>query len=67
MRTGVGRFWPGRRRRRGGELPLPVGCDGAHSTMRAILGLDFPDGQFPQTFELSDLDVDRDLPRSRAY
>jgi 2-polyprenyl-6-methoxyphenol hydroxylase-like FAD-dependent oxidoreductase len=42
-----------------------VGCDGAHSKVRATLGLDFAGGQYPQTFILADLEVDWDLPRGR--
>jgi 2-polyprenyl-6-methoxyphenol hydroxylase-like FAD-dependent oxidoreductase len=44
-----------------------VGCDGAHSKVRATLGLDFAGGQYPQTFVLADLEVDWDLPRGRMY
>lgn len=44
-----------------------VGCDGAHSNVRATLGLDFAGGQYPQSFMLADLEVDWDLPRGRAY
>jgi 2-polyprenyl-6-methoxyphenol hydroxylase-like FAD-dependent oxidoreductase len=44
-----------------------VGCDGAHSKVRATLGLDFEGGQYPQTFVLADLEVDWDLPRGRMY
>jgi 2-polyprenyl-6-methoxyphenol hydroxylase-like FAD-dependent oxidoreductase len=44
-----------------------VGCDGAHSRVRATLGLDFEGGQYPQTFMLADLEVDWDLPRGQAY
>jgi 2-polyprenyl-6-methoxyphenol hydroxylase-like FAD-dependent oxidoreductase len=44
-----------------------VGCDGAHSKVRATLGLDFAGGQYPQTFILADLEVDWDLPRGRMY
>jgi 2-polyprenyl-6-methoxyphenol hydroxylase-like FAD-dependent oxidoreductase len=44
-----------------------VGCDGAHSKVRATLGLEFEGGQYPQTFVLADLEVGWDLPRGRAY
>jgi 2-polyprenyl-6-methoxyphenol hydroxylase-like FAD-dependent oxidoreductase len=44
-----------------------VGCDGAHSKVRATLGLDFAGSQYPQTFMLADLEVGWDLPRGRAY
>ncbi|SDO07449.1 FAD-dependent monooxygenase [Geodermatophilus sp. DSM 45219] len=41
-----------------------VGCDGAHSAVRAGLGLTFEGGlsMFPQLFMLGDVDVDWDLP-----
>ncbi|MGY1747251.1 FAD-dependent monooxygenase [Blastococcus sp. SYSU D00695] len=41
-----------------------VGCDGAHSAVRAGLGLSFAGGlsMFPQLFMLGDLDVDWDMP-----
>ncbi|CCH85609.1 Monooxygenase FAD-binding protein [Modestobacter italicus] len=41
-----------------------VGCDGAHSVVRAGLGLDFVGGvsMFPQLFMLGDVDVDWDMP-----
>lgn len=44
-----------------------VGCDGAHSKVRATLGLGFDGGRYPQTFVLADVDVDWDLPRGPAY
>lgn len=44
-----------------------VGCDGAHSTVRRGLGLEFEGGQYPQTFVLADLDVEWDLPRGAMY
>ncbi|WP_432564344.1 FAD-dependent monooxygenase [Kineococcus sp. SYSU DK003] len=41
-----------------------VGCDGAHSTVRAGLGLTFEGGlsMFPQLFMLGDVDLDWDMP-----
>jgi 2-polyprenyl-6-methoxyphenol hydroxylase-like FAD-dependent oxidoreductase len=44
-----------------------VGCDGAHSKVRAALGLSFEGEQYPQTFALADLDVDWTLPRGPMY
>jgi 2-polyprenyl-6-methoxyphenol hydroxylase-like FAD-dependent oxidoreductase len=35
-----------------------VGCDGAHSTVRAQAGIGFEGYAYPQTFLLADLDVD---------
>ncbi|HKS49977.1 MAG TPA: FAD-dependent oxidoreductase [Amycolatopsis sp.] len=42
-----------------------VGCDGAHSKVRELLGLTFTGGlgQFPQLFMLGDVDVDWDMPK----
>lgn len=41
-----------------------VGCDGAHSRVRELLGLAFTGGlgRFPQLFMLGDVDVDWDMP-----
>ncbi|MFC4147354.1 FAD-dependent oxidoreductase [Micromonospora mangrovi] len=41
-----------------------VGCDGAHSRVRELLGLTFSGGlgRFPQLFMLGDVDVDWDMP-----
>lgn len=44
-----------------------VGCDGAHSKVRSLLGLPFEGGRYPQTFALADVEVDWDLPRGRMY
>ena len=44
-----------------------VGCDGAHSKVRAALGLAFDGDKYPQTFVLADVDVDWNLPRGNAY
>ncbi|MFG2550158.1 FAD-dependent monooxygenase [Streptomyces sp. NPDC048581] len=35
-----------------------VGCDGAHSTVRAEAGIDFEGYSYPHTYLLADLDVD---------
>ncbi len=41
-----------------------LGCDGAHSAVRELLGLTFAGGlgRFPQLFMLADVDVDWDMP-----
>ncbi|MFC0003476.1 FAD-dependent oxidoreductase [Micromonospora siamensis] len=41
-----------------------VGCDGAHSRVRELLGLTFTGGlgRFPQLFMLGDVDVNWDMP-----
>ncbi|WP_109480065.1 FAD-dependent monooxygenase [Paraburkholderia sp. C35] len=44
-----------------------VGCDGAHSKVRAALGLQYEGAQFPQTFALADLDVAWAQPRGPMY
>ena len=43
-----------------------VGCDGAHSTVRRRLGLQFEGGlgRFPQLFMLGDVELDWDLPQT---
>ncbi|MER7759297.1 FAD-dependent monooxygenase [Streptomyces sp. NPDC097619] len=43
-----------------------AGCDGAHSTVRKGLGLDFGGGAFPQEYMLGDLLLDWDLPPAYA-
>ena len=44
-----------------------IGCDGAHSTVRKTLGLDFAGDRFPQTFVLADLELHWPLERGRFY
>jgi 2-polyprenyl-6-methoxyphenol hydroxylase-like FAD-dependent oxidoreductase len=44
-----------------------VGCDGAHSKVRTMLGLTFEGEQYPQTFALADVDVDWSYPRGPMY
>jgi 2-polyprenyl-6-methoxyphenol hydroxylase-like FAD-dependent oxidoreductase len=39
-----------------------IGCDGAHSTVRAGLGLDFAGGAFPEEYMLADVVVDWSKP-----
>ncbi|MEU6199665.1 FAD-dependent monooxygenase [Streptomyces sp. NPDC047061] len=39
-----------------------VGCDGAHSTVRKVLGLDFAGGAFTEEYMLGDVVADWDLP-----
>ncbi len=43
-----------------------VGCDGAHSTVRAGLGLAFTGGAFAEEYMLGDVEVDWDMPRGYA-
>jgi FAD binding domain len=35
-----------------------VGCDGAHSTVRTLAGIEFAGASYPQTFVLADVDAD---------
>ncbi|MGA9525674.1 MAG: FAD-dependent monooxygenase [Myxococcaceae bacterium] len=42
-----------------------VGCDGAHSTVRKSLGLEFAGATYPQTFLLGDVDVEWSLPKDQ--
>lgn len=39
-----------------------IGCDGAHSTVRHLLGMDFPGSAFQENFLLADVSLDGDLP-----
>jgi 2-polyprenyl-6-methoxyphenol hydroxylase-like FAD-dependent oxidoreductase len=39
-----------------------IGCDGAHSAVRAQLGLAFDGDAFPEEYMLADVEVDWDLP-----
>ncbi len=39
-----------------------IGCDGAHSAVRAQLGLAFEGDAFPEEYMLADVEVDWDLP-----
>ncbi len=42
-----------------------VGCDGAHSAVRKIIGLEFAGGTYPQTFLLGDVDVEWGKPKDQ--
>ena len=44
------------------HVPFIVAADGAHSTVRRLLGLSFAGKTFEQTFMLADLHADWDLP-----
>lgn len=39
------------------EAAYLVGCDGAHSGVRELLGTGFPGGSYPQTFYVADVEV----------
>jgi 2-polyprenyl-6-methoxyphenol hydroxylase-like FAD-dependent oxidoreductase len=40
------------------EARYVVGCDGAHSTVRTLAGIEFAGAPYPQTFVLADVDAD---------
>jgi len=44
-----------------------VGCDGAHSITRKMLGVTFQGEQFPEQFTLADVHVAGQLPPSQLY
>jgi 4,5-epoxidase len=44
-----------------------VGCDGAHSTTRGLLGAAFPGAPVEDTFLLADVHLDWDLPPTGSY
>jgi 2-polyprenyl-6-methoxyphenol hydroxylase-like FAD-dependent oxidoreductase len=43
-----------------------IGCDGAHSTVRSLLGISFDGDAFPMDFMLGDVAIAWDLPRGMA-
>lgn len=43
-----------------------LGCDGAHSVVRKVLGLCFESGSFPEEYMLGDVEVDWELPSGYA-
>ena len=40
------------------EARYVIGCDGPHSTVRSLAGIEFAGASYPQTFVLADLDAD---------
>ena len=50
-------------------MPTPwlIGCDGAHSTVRHILGLPFAGAQYQEVFGLADVKVDWTLPEDEMH
>jgi 2-polyprenyl-6-methoxyphenol hydroxylase-like FAD-dependent oxidoreductase len=38
------------------EASFVVGCDGAHSTVRKVMGTGFPGGRYPQVFYVADIE-----------
>jgi len=44
-----------------------LGCDGAHSTVRHLLGMPFQGAQYDEEFLLADVKVETDLPSDEAH
>ncbi len=44
-----------------------IGCDGAHSGVRHLLGMDFQGAQYDEEFLLADVKIDSDLPTNAAH
>lgn len=44
-----------------------IGCDGAHSTVRHLLGMNFQGEQYQEEFLLADVRVESDLPADEAH
>jgi 2-polyprenyl-6-methoxyphenol hydroxylase-like FAD-dependent oxidoreductase len=44
-----------------------IGCDGAHSTTRHILGMDFEGAQYDESFILADVQLEPALARDRVH
>ena len=49
------------------ETPWLIGCDGAHSTTRHQLGMEFEGAQYAESFVLADVQLDSSLPRDRLH
>lgn len=49
------------------RTPWLVGCDGAHSTVRHLLGLNFLGTAFEENFAVADLRMDWDLPHEMFF
>ncbi len=49
------------------ETPWLIGCDGAHSTTRHLLGMDFAGAQYQESFLLADVAIETSLPRDRVH
>ena len=49
------------------ETPWVVGCDGAHSTTRHVLDMDFEGAQYDESFILADVQLESDLARDRLH
>jgi 2-polyprenyl-6-methoxyphenol hydroxylase-like FAD-dependent oxidoreductase len=49
------------------ETPWLIGCDGAHSATRHILGMDFEGAQYDESFILADVQLESTLARDRVH
>jgi len=49
------------------ETPWVVGCDGAHSTTRHTLDMDFEGAQYDESFILADVQLESTLARDRVH
>ncbi len=49
------------------ETPWLLGCDGAHSTTRHVLGIEFSGSQYNESFILADVRVETSLDRERLH
>ncbi len=49
------------------EFPWVIGCDGAHSSTRHILGMDFEGAPYDESFILADVQLETVLARDRVH
>ena len=49
------------------DAPWLIGCDGAHSTTRHTLGMDFEGAQYDESFILADVQLESALGRDRVH
>jgi 2-polyprenyl-6-methoxyphenol hydroxylase-like FAD-dependent oxidoreductase len=49
------------------ETPWLIGCDGAHSTTRHLLEMDFEGAQYDESFILADVQLESALARDRVH
>ncbi len=49
------------------ETPWLIGCDGAHSTTRHLLAMDFEGAPYKESFVLADVTITSPLPRDHGH
>jgi 2-polyprenyl-6-methoxyphenol hydroxylase-like FAD-dependent oxidoreductase len=49
------------------ETPWLIGCDGAHSATRHLLGMKFEGAPYDESFILADVELETTLPRDRVH